>query len=128
MDNKSDNESCGGYTDYETDGFWSSEKTLLESVKGDATAADAATACRRRKKKKKAKERVDSKTAAAAATGKGLKHQWRCFRQEHDREWRDFWRIGRKCFTDTVRDGAMLIIRLFDLVPTTIENYRFFFF
>lgn len=113
---RSDGESCG--TDYDTDGFWSSEKTLLESVRAGGDG------CRRRTKKKK-------KTAAAAAAGKdsaaaaaskdsaavagkdsaaaGLRLRWRDFLREHDDEWRGFRTIGRKCFVDVVRPTGYTI-------------------
>jgi len=97
-DDDDNNESC--YTDYETDGFWSSEKTLMESVQGTG-AASTTTATRRRRKKKKVRDRGDGKKLEAL-TGTGLRHQWRCFLREHDDEWRKFWNSGRKCFIDTV--------------------------
>ncbi|XP_025406703.1 TWiK family of potassium channels protein 18-like isoform X2 [Sipha flava] len=100
MTNKSDDESC--YTDYETDGFWSSEKTLLESVRGGGAVE---TTTRRRKRKKKAKDRSGgSGKTDATATGPniGLRHQWWLFLQDHRGEWREFWKIGRHCFVDTV--------------------------
>jgi hypothetical protein len=97
-DDDENNESC--YTDYETDGFWSSEKTLLESVQGKA-ATSTETTTRRRKKKKKAKDRGDGNKKLDEA-GTGLRHQWRCFLQEHDDEWKKFWSAGRKCFINTV--------------------------
>jgi len=95
-----ENESCD-YTDYETDGFWSSEKTLLESVRND----DAKTTTTRRKKKTKKKKKYvdDQRDDKKDAASTGLKQQWRSFLQEHDEEWRDFWRVGRRCFVDTVR-------------------------
>lgn len=100
--NKSDDESC--YTDYETDGFWSSEKTLLESVQGGGGATESST--RRRKRKKKAKDRggggKKDATPAVGGSSTGLRHQWRMFLQDHHEEWRDFWKIGRNCFVDTV--------------------------
>lgn len=107
-----DDESCD-YTDYETDGFWSSEKTLLESVQGTTT-----TTTRRRKKKRKAKDREDNKKDPAVATASpGLRQQWRSFLQDHDEEWHDFWKVGRHCFIDTVRNaiirGFFFIIILF---------------
>jgi len=102
--NASDDGSCG--TDCDTDGFWSSEKTLLESVRGDGDAG-AATAVRRRKKKKRAKDRNRKDAAAAAEVPPaGLKRKWTDFLREHDDERRDFWKTGRKCFVDTVRRAA----------------------
>ncbi|XP_025200671.1 TWiK family of potassium channels protein 9-like isoform X2 [Melanaphis sacchari] len=97
-DDDENNESC--YTDYETDGFWSSEKTLMESVQGKGNT-NTATTTRRKKKKKKAKDRGDSKKKLDEA-GTGLRHQWRSFLQEHDDEWKKFWNAGRKCFINTV--------------------------
>jgi len=96
-DDDDNNESC--YTDYETDGFWSSEKTLMESVQGKG-AANTSTTTRRKKKKKKVRDRGDGKKLNVAGTG--LRHQWRCFLQENDDEWRKFWNAGRKCFINTV--------------------------
>jgi len=98
-DDDENNESC--YTDYETDGFWSSEKTLLESVQGKG-AASTTTTTRRKKKKKKAKDRGDGTKNKLDEAGTGLRHQWRCFLQEHDDEWKKFWNVGRKCFINTV--------------------------
>lgn len=101
-----DTNESGEYTDYddETDGFWSSEKTLLESMR----SGDAAAVCRKRKKKKTngKKENVDDlercrKREAVASTG--LWRRWLSFLQEHDEEWRGFWSVGRKCFVHTVR-------------------------
>ncbi|XP_050423678.1 TWiK family of potassium channels protein 7-like isoform X1 [Adelges cooleyi] len=89
----SDGESC--CTDYETDGFWSSEKTLLQSVRGD----DGVRKRKKKKKKPAAKERCGSDRDPVGA---GLAGQWRLFRKEHDKEWRSFWRMARKCFVDTV--------------------------
>lgn len=97
---ESGGESC--CTDYETDGFWSSEQTLLESVRGGGTSGQAATAVRRRKKKKKAKDRGDGRKKEPVTTGRGLAQQWRSFLLEHEDEWRDSWRLGRKCIMNTV--------------------------
>lgn len=96
--NKSDGEeSC--YTDYETDGFWSAEKTLLESVKG---GGGASTTKRRKKKKKSARERGDGKKDAAAT---GLRQQWWCFVRDNDEQWHELSRSARRCFVDTVRNA-----------------------
>lgn len=95
--NKSDDESC--CTDYETDGFWSTEKTLLESMKG----VDGEGTTVRRRKKKKAKNSNPPKDRVESGEKVGLRQRWRDFLREHDEEWHDFWRIGHKCFVDTVR-------------------------
>lgn len=101
---RNDGESCD--TDYDTDGFWSSEKTLLESVR-DGGGDDG---CRRRTRKRK------KTAAAAAAVGKdstaaavGLRLRWRDFLREHDDEWRRFRTTGRKCFVDVVRPTGYAI-------------------
>lgn len=102
MNKSGGEESC--YTDYETDGFWSSEKTLLESVKGNG---EGTTVTRRKKKKKKKANdpRVGGKKDPVT-TG-GLWRQWRDFVAEHDDEWRAFWTMGRKCFVQTVRENIV---------------------
>lgn len=110
---RSDDESC--CTDYDTDGFWSSEKTLLESVR-DGGGGSGGNGCRRRTKKRKKTASKDSTAAAGkdsvAAAGKpsavaeatvGLRLRWQDFLREHDDEWRGFRTIGRKCFVDVVR-------------------------
>jgi len=97
--NKSDDESC--YTDYETDGFWSAEKTLLESVKGVGGEKHSEVTTVRKRRKKKAKNLNNKQDERGEKTS--LRQQWRDFLREHDEEWHDFWRIGHKCFVDTVR-------------------------
>ncbi|XP_050522281.1 TWiK family of potassium channels protein 18-like isoform X2 [Daktulosphaira vitifoliae] len=91
MEKKSDGESC--YTDYETDGFWSSEKTLLESVRGDDGLRK-----RKKKKKKPSKERE----LLIKSDKPRLVDQWRSFRMEYDEEWNSIWRMAHKCFVETV--------------------------
>lgn len=102
---RNEDESCCSHTDYETDGFWSSEKTLLESVRG--TGNNTSTV-RKRKKTKKKSERDRGNSRKDAKTGQettktGLRQQWRSFLRDHDDEWRKFWQMGKRCFFDVVR-------------------------
>jgi hypothetical protein len=71
------------------------------------------TTTRRRKRKKKAKDRSGgSGKTDATATGPniGLRHQWWLFLQDHRGEWREFWKIGRHCFVDTVYYAKTFIL------------------
>lgn len=77
----------------------------MESVKG---GSETTTTTRRKKKKKKANE--PRKEWKKDETGKtGLRQQWREFKLEHDDDWQELWRIGRKCFVDTVRTIFFLV-------------------